>query len=843
MIKVNKFNDLMSRPILEALIEKKRLSSGEERPVLNIRTGQGKQTKTPDEDYVFDIPSTDLIRTEGGRGLLELASDEQDAQYIMAQMVLTNLGLIPKVYKSRRVNIDPSNAKKINQIKNLLENIFSRIKLDDEAPASILKELLNYTKFDIDNKVGFNTFDLLRTKESWDTILANLKKNIAAAIAGLSNREVLQKKISQDFLTRVATADIERGENEKPRSAADLANRMYGESIEDYDDNDDEVTKSEGRLTQEEKEKMFVNAYETLYPLYKLASQSGLNPPQYLKFQNDLDRVAGALKTNDIRKNLKEVEAKRQPATIGDYKDALIEAVAKSIKGSNKKMQVSNLIAKQATTALRWLSKHLGQLGYKGGINIKNIFDYIKNGSDKYAQDARYYLDTIYGITPEDLTTENYPNFKTFVDKLYKSDQNILKAYHQVKPKLRHQHMNLKRTEDKYGNPLSLVSDRAGGIGDSVMKIERSLKAAEKAYQEFLERKNDKFSKANDYIERWNNNEVTRYNAVNGKTLNKYALNNTNPTLPRDATPIIDFGDTTKAELLEKYKKGLHNAWLDYVRPEYKADYEAFINEHPEVVKRLSKSTGYIYQYLVYGPTREKASIRHSTRGSNSSGDPLQNEKAIEQEYLDDIQRYKNQLAAVTGKKIAPAEPSKKLSDLSDETPEGVDDRPYIVYSIDEIAPRLVNPIISTFKTELAKFGASVEWSTDLDDETGYLTIYYDEDGKIYNSKNPKKLVEDLRKSIQNLANKLGYNHVKVKTYAYEFAKDQYDSSGLSLPSEDEEWDEVEMATSTFANKNNEDDEEETQVCEHTVTFIPNSVRYPRLYLQNKWRGEYLGGR
>lgn len=836
MIKVNNFNDLFSRPILEALIEKKRLSSGEERPVLNTRTGYGKQTKTSDEDYIFDIPSRHISRTEAGKGLLDLASDEQDVQYIMAQMVLSNLGLIPKIYKSRKVNVDPSNAKKINKIKDLLENLFSKIKLDDEAPASILKNLLNYTKLDIDNKVGFNTFDLLHTNKSWDAVLGSLKKNIAMTIAGLSNREKLQNQISRDFLTRIAMGDSERGDNEGPRSAADLANMMYGEAVED--DFIDDLEDSEGRLSQEEKERMFVTAYKTLQPLYKLASESGMSPAQYLRFQQDLDKVAGALKTNNIRKNLAEIEAKRQPTTIGDYKDALIEAVAKSVKGSNKTMQVSNLIAKQATTALRWLSRHLSQLGYKGGIKINNIFDYIKNGSDEYAKDARYYLETIYGIKPEELSTENYPNFRTFVDKLYNSDQNILKSYRQIKPRIIPQRMSLKRTEDKDGNPIPLVRDRIGGTGQSIKNIKASLESAENAYQEFLKRKNEKLSQTGDYVQQWKNDEVTRYNAVSGKTLNKFAKNNTNPVLPTDTTPVIDFGDITLSELKEKYKNGVTNGWIDYVRPQYKVAYQQFINEHPEVVEKLKGSKGYIVQQLVHGPTRQKASLRHSTKGLISSGDPSENEAAIEKKYLDRIQLYKDQLSAITGKEIAPAEAPRNLSDLSDETPEGVNDEPYIVYSIDEIAPRLVNPIISTFKNELAKFDITIEWSTDLDDEIGYLTLYYPENGKIYKTKNPKKLVEDLRNSIQKLASKLGYNHVDVKTYAYEFANDQYDSSGFSMPSEDEEWDDVEVATSAFASNNNE--EEETQVSEQTITFVPNNKKYPRAYLQDRWREEYM---
>lgn len=44
---------------------------------------------------------------------------------MIAQITLSNLGLIPKVYRSRRINVNPSNVSKINKIKTLLTQLFS----------------------------------------------------------------------------------------------------------------------------------------------------------------------------------------------------------------------------------------------------------------------------------------------------------------------------------------------------------------------------------------------------------------------------------------------------------------------------------------------------------------------------------------------------------------------------------------------------------------------------------------------------------------------------------------------------------------------------------------------
>lgn len=107
---------------------------------------------------------------------------------MIAQITLSNLGLIPKVYRSRRINVNPSNVSKINKIKTLLTQLFSHTVLDDDAPAGVLKTLLANPKMEIDNKVGFNTFDLLNRVKSWDQVLDNLKKNVARSIAGLSGR-------------------------------------------------------------------------------------------------------------------------------------------------------------------------------------------------------------------------------------------------------------------------------------------------------------------------------------------------------------------------------------------------------------------------------------------------------------------------------------------------------------------------------------------------------------------------------------------------------------------------------------------------------------------------------
>lgn len=78
---------------------------------------------------------------------------------------------------------------------------------------------------EIDNKVGFNTFDLLNRVKSWDQVLDNLKKNVARSIAGLSGRAEKTHKISQDFHDRIGKADWS-DTIDAPKTVADVAKNI-----------------------------------------------------------------------------------------------------------------------------------------------------------------------------------------------------------------------------------------------------------------------------------------------------------------------------------------------------------------------------------------------------------------------------------------------------------------------------------------------------------------------------------------------------------------------------------------------------------------------------------------
>lgn len=52
---------------------------------------------------------------------------------------------------------------------------------------------------------------------------------------------------------------------------------------------------------------------------------------------------------------------------------------------------------------------------------------------------------------------------------------------------------------------------------------------------------------------------------------------------------------------------------------------------------------------------------------------------------------------------------------------------PYTIFKVDETAPRLISPIIVALKKTLEKYNATVDWSTNFEDEEGYITIYYPE--------------------------------------------------------------------------------------------------------------------
>lgn len=57
MIKIDTYRDLMTRPILEALIEKENKSDEtEQRPVVNTRTKLENRGKGEESSYVFDLP-------------------------------------------------------------------------------------------------------------------------------------------------------------------------------------------------------------------------------------------------------------------------------------------------------------------------------------------------------------------------------------------------------------------------------------------------------------------------------------------------------------------------------------------------------------------------------------------------------------------------------------------------------------------------------------------------------------------------------------------------------------------------------------------------------------------
>lgn len=847
MFMINSYKDLFTRPILEALIEKRSLRGqpDEERPFVRERTRIENRNRGTDTDYVFDIPPTDVFRNKAGRGLLELAADEQDAQYIIAQIMLSNLGLIPKVYRSRRINVNPSNTKRINKIKNLLLSLFSRTILDDNAPAWVLKDLITKSKIDLDNEVGFNTFDLLSRKSSWEEVLGdNLKRNIARTIAGLDRASKKRKKFFQDYISSLALnssgyGDDDDDDNEKPKTFGDIAKNVYGEAVEnDYNDDPSE------KLSQEEKERMFVKAYKILKPLYETASKSGLSPVGYLKFQQELDRIVGALNTSNIRRHIKSVESYRQPVTVEDYKDVLLEALGKAVTGDDSKVQVSNLIAKQANTSLRWLTRHLSKLGYKGGLKINNIFDYIKNGEDKYAEEARYYLNEIYDIKPEDLTTENYPNFKTFIDKLYRSDKKILSTYKSLKTRPRaKKRLNLKRVYNSKGEKLPMVRKVAGGLGNSEAKIRESLASAQKALENF-DAKNEELEKAVAFNEDWKANRAKMFVAVSAGALGMGRKK-------LDTTPVIVFGNVTLSELKKMTEEHFANGYVDLVDPKFKEAYIEKLKDNPDLPVAIRT---HINKQKNMAPNKIANDLRFKL-GKTFGGTG----EAARQKYIDRVNYYRDQLTGVTG---IPT----KLEDFSDEPIEGYIDQPYTVFKIDETAPRLINPIIASLQKQLANFNVTVEWSPSFDDEEGFITIYYPEDGVLFKQKDPEQTLEALQRTIQKHAIKLDYPEVKVTIYSYEFKNAQYDpftnnlvKAGLLPKDKDENEEDInfddenesEEVEEDFMSEDEEDEEDPLVSmalsgikCDgkyvKKVKMIPNKDRYPREALQNQWRYSYF---
>lgn len=850
MFKIDSINSLFSRPILEALIEKRKVENSpedHERAVFKKRSQNENREKSrpTDDNYIFDLPGRqDIFGTDKYDELLNRASDVQEVQYARAQFLLSNLGLIPRIRSSRRINMNKSNRAKINKIKDMFVNLFDSIGLDEDAPAAILKGLLNYTKADVDNAVGYNTFDYLNKKGDWNSVLSGLKKRIAGSIAGLENRAVNYAKNTAEYMDWLNNTERNRDKGESPSTLGDAA-QMYGEEAEPYE------SPANKPMTIEEKEKLFLKAYNILFPLYTAASQSGMSPAQYLKFQQSLDKVAGALRTNNIRKNLTELEAQKMPRTIGDYKDILIEALAKSVTGTDEMWHVSNYFGKEATRSLHWLERHMKREGF-GSFNIENILKYIREGTDKRAVDTRYWLEELYDIKPEELNTDNYPTFGAFVQDLYKKDSGVYDAYKYIHKKVIPTRTNLKDTS----KPLH--TERHGGMGnaiDDVLQGKRGMKQAREKrlakFDEMTEHLEKLFTMAKD----WNDNKATMDIKV---PADKSGLGTDKKSIA------LDFGEMDRQTITNVLKGGsAGNSLEKYVTEPYKEEYRKLYDENNTLIN--DKISAYVREYKIQGFGRKISADKFRylspfgpTKG-NSEIDPetwakIQNkntspEKVIElfktvvrPRFVEAIAEIDKEISAKRGETYKPQ--VNDLNQLSDEEPsDDINNDPYIAFEIIDSTPRFINLAIKELKKIFSRYDATINWDFMENDfeEKGYLMIYYPENGQFYklDAKTAKAVVGKIQTMLEDWADNMGISP-EINLYGYEFASTKFDSSGIEL-SEDEE-DVVEVDDNDeSADIESEFMDEDEEIMEASLGYM-NSAYYqytnrtPERHLTNRER-------
>lgn len=241
------------------------------------------------------------------------------------------------------------------------------------------------------------------------------------------------------------------------------------------------------------------------------------------------------------------------------------------------------------------------------------------------------------------------------------------------------QRLNLKNPDKP------MVTDRKGGIGQSIPAIKKSIEASEKLLANFDE-KNERLQKAIEFDKEWKAGKAKMYVAVTAGTLGLGGR--------ADTSPVIEFGEVTRPELNKMTADNLANGYIDLVTPKYKEAYKNLLESDPELPKKIRN---HIIKQKNVAPSKVANQLRFDL-GKTLNKDGSSNR----QWYIDRINKFKEQLAAVSGEKVEKETVErKKLSDFSDEGVEGDIDMPYTIFKVDETAPRLISPIIVALKKYL----------------------------------------------------------------------------------------------------------------------------------------------
>lgn len=219
MFKLNSFQDLYRRPILEAslleVVPKKGTEPENiEHKVIAPPRVKGRPKKTPDEMYFFDLPSDDEFwAIQKVDNMLRSAGDENQLKYIYAQIVLSSLGLIKSRIFSKNKIIRHTNQSKMLQAEEAFNYFIEKYKFAPDTPVDSIKRLFTdeYNKDVINDKLGFNIFDLFAKEKNWDSLAeynekmgtTNLGVKILRIYAGLLGYDTQSRQRYLDSIFNV----------------------------------------------------------------------------------------------------------------------------------------------------------------------------------------------------------------------------------------------------------------------------------------------------------------------------------------------------------------------------------------------------------------------------------------------------------------------------------------------------------------------------------------------------------------------------------------------------------------------------------------------------------------
>ena len=288
------------------------------------------------------------------------------------------------------------------------------------------------------------------------------------------------KHLSPQQIKKGAEEAIESQDAERKRKL-DLYKRYLGTStLNDLGEDEDEDAEESGKkrrraATPEEKlarrqarlakllevspeekveiEKMVNHDLPILLNFFRKAAQISESPMRWFSLQKSLNRLNGMIYGKQVGSRLgyeKEIGEKfralsrpggESPLSPDDPAEKLESNIIKAIRNvahsGVKPEQISNWYANTAMDKFNKLHAYMVAKNrktgeYPGGFTIKNVLKFLRDEKIPEAVRARHTLKTSFNITPDELTTENYPTFEKFVKDLYSKNKEFASAYKAV---------------------------------------------------------------------------------------------------------------------------------------------------------------------------------------------------------------------------------------------------------------------------------------------------------------------------------------------------------------------------------------------------------------------------